>query len=110
MKEMLAVARTTEIPPGSAKVVMVRGRPLAVFHRPEGWRCLYDVCPHRGASLAEGEVVGGDVLCPWHSWPFSLADGRSNGSDFWKVDAFEAEAVDGTVYVRLPEGWPGEPV
>jgi phenylpropionate dioxygenase-like ring-hydroxylating dioxygenase large terminal subunit len=36
--------------------------------------CLSDVCCHRGASLARGEVCGGRVACPYHGWEFG-ADG-----------------------------------
>jgi phenylpropionate dioxygenase-like ring-hydroxylating dioxygenase large terminal subunit len=32
--------------------------------------CLSDVCCHRGASLARGEVCGGRVACPYHGWEF----------------------------------------
>jgi phenylpropionate dioxygenase-like ring-hydroxylating dioxygenase large terminal subunit len=28
-------------------------------------------CPHRGASMAGGRVVDGDLVCPWHGFRFS---------------------------------------
>ena len=34
-------------------------------------------CPHRGALLDEAEVDGDHVICPWHGYRFSLADGRA---------------------------------
>jgi phenylpropionate dioxygenase-like ring-hydroxylating dioxygenase large terminal subunit len=37
--------------------------------------CLADVCIHRGAALGDGELVGGEVACPYHGWRFA-ADGR----------------------------------
>ena len=36
-------------------------------------RALPAACPHRGASLAGGRVVGGELECPWHAFRF---DGR----------------------------------
>ena len=37
--------------------------------------CLADTCPHRGAALGDGELVGHEVACPYHGWRFG-ADGR----------------------------------
>lgn len=100
-----------DLPAGRAKVVRLRDRVVALFHRPEGVRAIDDACPHRGASLADGHVVGGDVICPWHAWPFNLADGRSNGSDFWCVSAYPVRrSADGAAWeVGLPPLDPDAP-
>ncbi len=40
---------------------------------------LRDQCPHRGAPLSAGRLVGDDaasIECPYHAWTFSAADGR----------------------------------
>ncbi len=34
-------------------------------------------CPHRGASLVEGDMDGSIVICPWHSWEFDVTTGGS---------------------------------
>jgi len=106
--EWVIVSRTDEIPAGSAKVVEIRDRFLAIFHRADGWFCIDNTCPHRGGSLAGGEIVGNDVLCPWHSWPFSLIDGKSAGSDFWRVGTYPVNALDGVVRVEVPDRWPDQ--
>lgn len=33
---------------------------------------LDDRCPHRGASLACGQVKGNAIACPYHGWQFDL--------------------------------------
>lgn len=33
------------------------------------------VCPHRGANLAEGDVIGESLRCPYHGWKFG-GDGQ----------------------------------
>lgn len=34
-----------------------------------------NTCPHRGGPLAEGMVVGEEVICPWHGSRFNVKTG-----------------------------------
>src|SRR3546814_16627337 len=86
------VATVPEIPPGSRKRVMVKGRPVVVFNLDGEYFGLLDRCPHQGGSLCEGRLIGlleanepGDysytrrgeiVRCPWHGWEFDIRTGR----------------------------------
>jgi NAD(P)H-dependent nitrite reductase small subunit len=107
--ESVVVCRVEELPPGRAKIVQVRDRYLAVFHVGNAWYCIDNACPHRGGSLAGGEVVGDEVVCPWHAWPFSLKNGKSNDSDFWKVGTYPVRIEDGSVTIDVPADWPDKP-
>jgi nitrite reductase/ring-hydroxylating ferredoxin subunit len=87
------VAPVSELPPGTVRQVEIEGRAIAVFNADGEFYALRDTCPHRGARLSDGTVVGavssarpgvydydGDrrlVKCPWHGWEFDLATGRS---------------------------------
>ena len=87
------IATLAEIPPGSQKLVNVKGRAIAVFNVAGELFGISDACPHQGGSLAAGATVGlttsvkpgeychsrpGEfVRCPWHSWEFDLRTGQS---------------------------------
>ena len=87
------VARLDEIPDGGRKRVVVKNRPITVFHVNGDYFALYDRCPHAGGSLAAGKLTGrvtsdgpghyclerpGEIIrCPWHGWAFDLRTGRS---------------------------------
>jgi 3-phenylpropionate/trans-cinnamate dioxygenase ferredoxin subunit len=87
------VGSVSELLPGTRRRVLVGGRALAVFNVDGTFYALRDICPHRGAMLSAGTVVGsltapcaGDyrydesrmlVKCPWHGWEFDLATGQS---------------------------------
>jgi 3-phenylpropionate/trans-cinnamate dioxygenase ferredoxin subunit len=87
------VAAAHEIPPGSRRRVEVEGRPVAIFNVNGELFALLDRCPHQGASLCEGNLVGlvespapgqyrysrkGEIIrCPWHGWEYDLRTGKS---------------------------------
>ena len=87
------IATTSEIPPGSRKLVTVKGRPIAIFNVHGEYYGLLNRCPHQGGALCEGAITGllespepgkysytrkGEILrCPWHGWEFDIRTGQS---------------------------------
>ena len=54
------------------------GEPLALFRTASGKAtALHDRCPHRGAPLSTGEVVGESLVCGYHGFSFDPT-GRCN--------------------------------
>ncbi len=48
------------------------GSEWALFRDASGTpRMLPAACPHRGANLADGRVVDGELACPWHGFRFA---------------------------------------
>ena len=70
------VATLAEIPAGRGKQVDVNGQKVALFNLDGKVYAIDDTCPHRGASLSEGQCQQGQVMCPWHSARFDLATGQ----------------------------------
>jgi 3-phenylpropionate/trans-cinnamate dioxygenase ferredoxin subunit len=77
MPGYVEVARRSEVPEGTVRCVEVEGRPIALFHVDGAFYAIDDTCPHMGASLAEGEIDGDQVICPWHDARFSLKTGEA---------------------------------
>lgn len=48
------------------RCVKVSSRSLVVFRVGDRLIAAPNACPHMGASLAEGSVVKGKIVCPWH--------------------------------------------
>lgn len=87
------VARVDELLPGSRRIVTLAGRSIGVFNVNGTFHALRNRCPHQGAALCEGPVLGflesdrpGSIVhrdehkllqCPWHGWEFDLATGQS---------------------------------
>jgi nitrite reductase/ring-hydroxylating ferredoxin subunit len=87
------VGSVASMPPGTQSRVEVEGRGIAVFNDGGSFFALRDICPHQGAHLSAGTVVGAVrssapgcfdydgtrklVRCPWHGWEYELATGQS---------------------------------
>lgn len=57
---------------GAEELVLVRAGP-------EAFRAFEGRCPHQGALLGEGELVGGELVCRNHGWRFDAVTGRRRG-------------------------------
>jgi len=95
------VASLAELPEGAGWCVEIAGRELALFRRGDRVEALDNVCPHRGAALAWGDVRDGVVYCPLHAWPFEIATGLCPEFPGVAVDAFPVTVEGGEVFVEL---------
>jgi 3-phenylpropionate/trans-cinnamate dioxygenase ferredoxin component len=75
--EFFTVAKTSEVDPGRARVVFLRGIEIALFNVAGDFYAVDNLCPHEGGPLVAGTVLGMILTCPWHRWQFDLKSGRS---------------------------------
>ena len=52
------VANVDDIPPGKRMLVNVKGREIGIFNVDGEYLAIGNRCPHEGASLCKGRVVG----------------------------------------------------
>ena len=76
MGELVTVAKTSEVGPGQAKSVQVKGETVALFNVGGSYYAIGDTCTHAGGPLSEGELEGTTVTCPWHGAQFDVASGK----------------------------------
>jgi len=113
------VATVGEVAPGTCKIVTVEGREIGVFNVAGSFYALLNRCPHEGAELCRGRIVGlvqsdgpGDyrltrpnemIRCPWHGWEFDIRTGQS-----WcdpkktRVKRYDASVASGDDLVKGP--------
>ena len=113
------VAAVSELPPWTRKFLEVDGRPIAVFNIKGEYFGLLNRCPHQGASLCEGPLIGlaqsstpgeieysklGEIIrCPWHGWEFDIRTGQSYCDPRrFRARAYPATVEPGAAVVKWP--------
>jgi 3-phenylpropionate/trans-cinnamate dioxygenase ferredoxin subunit len=87
------VAKASEVAPGAAKIVSLKGREIGIFNLGGQYFALANRCPHAGGPLCQGRIVAlvqsqglghyalarhNEFLrCPWHGWEFDIRTGQS---------------------------------
>ena len=80
--------------------VEVGGFYIGVFNTEEGFYAVYDVCPHKGGPLSDGDVAAGAVTCPLHAHKIDLSTGRVQNDDSLSCTfTFPVRIEDGSVYL-----------
>lgn len=95
----MRVARASEIPVGTARVVVVLGHPVAVFHLPDGFYALSNVCLHRGGPVGEGTLDGAVVTCPLHGWEYDVRTGSNVANPAARLRTYEVRVAGDDVFV-----------
>ena len=104
---MIEVGPLDLITPGHGRCIIVGDLQIAVFRSRDGRVFALDnVCPHRAGPRSEG-IIGADlgsqleaVVCPFHSYKFSLHDGRGLDTEM-HVRSYPAEVRDGRIFIRV---------
>lgn len=76
MGEWMRVAKKSEIPTDTGKLVQLGGQEIALFQCEGKVHAISNLCPHQGGSLSEGGLKGKEVMCPWHGWTFDVTNGN----------------------------------
>ena len=92
-----------DLPTGLGRAFEVGGRPIAVFLGREGQVFAVDgKCPHKSGPLADGMLIGEQVVCPLHAFRFDGNSGACDQESVCGIQAYATEVRDGTVFVTVP--------
>ena len=94
MAVLTKVAKKSEIPPGTGKVIEAGGKTIAIFNAEGTFYAIDNTCRHRGGPLGEGSLSGTTVTCPWHGWEYDVSSGACQMDQSIKVQQYDVK-VDG---------------
>lgn len=79
MSEFVKVATINEIGRGQIRLVTAKGRDIALFNLDGEFFALDNLCTHDNGPLAEGDISGHEVICPFHGARFDIRTGEVLG-------------------------------
>lgn len=86
---------------GQAKEFAACGKAICVAMVSGHATAMDNVCPHRGASLSEGTIEDGKLVCPWHGWTFRMSDGGAEGMANERVQLYQLHVAGDDVLIDL---------
>ncbi len=95
----------SELAPGEIRQVEIDGHaPIAVYNLDGEFFATDDTCTHGEASLAEGDIEGDEVICPFHMGAFDIRTGEASVAPCAKpLRTYPVRVEDGTLFVEIGE-------
>lgn len=99
----MKICNVNDVPEGEIfKAELSDGRVLAVYNVDGTFYATDDLCTHGDASLSEGEIEDGQVVCPFHLGSFDIRTGEPTAAPCTlALRTYEVETVDGVVLLKM---------
>jgi nitrite reductase (NADH) small subunit len=100
--KLVTVGRVEDLPEGrGATVELAGGKELALYRVGGEFFCVENFCPHKGAPLADGQLLGHSVTCDWHGWRFDIRTGSCLNRAADAVETYEVVIEDGWIKIKV---------
>ena len=113
---LVEVCEVADLQDSTPKIVKVGQREIVIVMRHGEIFALRNVCPHQSQSFdcgtVRGAITGPEVgvvgvdeddpflICPWHTWPFSLRTGKCAVDPKLAIKRYTATIDNGKVFVE----------
>lgn len=96
------ICRISDVSEGDMKQFNIRGNEILVVNLSNQFYCLDARCTHAGAPLAEGELNGAVLTCPWHGSRFNVTNGSVvNGPAEKPLKVFPSVVKENNLFIEL---------
>ena len=99
----MAVAKWPELTDRTPAYALVGNVDLVVIRYGDKVSVMYGRCLHRGALLADGAIVGDNLICGLHDWDYRIDTGISEYNNAEVLPKFTAWIDGGKVLVDADE-------
>jgi p-cumate 2,3-dioxygenase ferredoxin subunit len=89
---------------GVTQVTLATGHALAVYRLGNEYFVSDDVCTHGEASLSDGEIEDGTIVCPYHQGSFDIRTGEARAYPcITPLRVYTVQIQSGSVCVLVDE-------
>lgn len=101
--EYVKIDGAAQLEDGGKLKATAMGKTLMLTKIDGAYYALDNKCPHMGGSLADGDLVDGNIVCPRHGAAFDIKTGKSvHGA---KMAFVKIKVGDATAYpVKVQDG------
>lgn len=83
--------------------VILEGNEICFSRVAKGFFAVADSCPHLGDSLSRGTCnFLGEVVCPWHSYRFSLETGEETTGHGLHLKTYPVKTDETGIFIGIP--------
>lgn len=96
----MRAAKTGDVLEGGGVLLNIGDRSVALLNSGGKFYALDNICPHKGASLAQGHAENCQVTCPWHAWTFDLKTGECVTVPGVQIKTYPTKVEKSEVFVQ----------
>ena len=97
------ICRLAELTVGQGREFLVHGRVVALFRTTDRLFAVDGMCAHQGGPLAQGQLDGNCLTCPWHGWQYDIGSGINLLTGKRMIDCFPIEVREDEVWIDVTE-------
>ena len=101
MSNFVKVMEETDLPIGKSAIVTVGENEIALFNYKGKYYAVENECLHQGASLGEGRIEEGILICPNHEWRYELETGQCPQNPGLRAKIFSVKVHKGAIQIDL---------
>ncbi len=103
MAKWIDVVAEAEVADGNKKCLDILGFPIIIYNIHGRFAATYNLCPHAGLAIGDGDLTGGVITCPYHAYTFDVCTGRNvDDPDAERLMTLKVRCEGGRVEVELP--------
>ena len=93
----------SELAPNEIRQLVVEGHPpIAIYNLDGDYFATDDTCTHGDASLAEGDIDGDEVVCPYHMGTFDIRSGEACSAPCaFPLKTYNLRVDDDVLYIMI---------
>jgi nitrite reductase (NADH) small subunit len=99
---LIPLCPVDEIPLGLGRSFRLGDAVIAVFRSRAGKVfAVENACPHRGGPLADGMMVGEQIVCPLHAFRYHGDSGQCDQANVCSLRTYPVQVTDGVIHLEL---------